>query len=373
MTVFRIDGFETYGDNTATDAQIETRIGATMQTTHNLVSGGLSGSKSLVFADTGLALQYPTLGSAQGDFITYEFPDGSYRHKNLKVSTNSSIDEIVCGFRVYVPDITDNLDVTLFQNLTGVTTVATTVSILGGTGMRVRDASSTNHDVTGVLTKGQWHYIEIEYKMAPSSAGGFMKVYVDGTEQISTGSVNICSFTFFSQYGCRLGVQATSNQLDTSENFRLDDVYLLYEDGVINTGPIGECKVVPLEPDADATPNDWTPSTGSDNWDMVNGQGWDTATYVEGSSGNDDHYTTEDLSGADTVHAVQFTTILESVTSASDLHLGCDNGTADEQDMGSIATGTGGVSMHQCHETDPSGSAWTQSSVNSVESTQRVV
>ena len=218
MTVFRIDGFETYGGGTTSNADIESHIGATLQTTHNIVSGGLSGNKSLVSAETGLALQYPTLGSAQGDFITYEFPDGSYRHKNLKVSTNSSIDEIVCGFRIYIPNITDNQDVTLFQNLTGVTTVATTVSILGGTGMRVRDASSTNHDVTGVLTKGQWHYIEVEYKMTDAAGGGFMKVYVDGTQQIDTGNVSIASFSFFAQYGCRLGVQATSNQLDTSEN-----------------------------------------------------------------------------------------------------------------------------------------------------------
>ncbi len=372
MTVFRIDGFETYGDTGTSNADIETHLDDSFQTSHNIVSGGLSGNKSLVAATTGFAIRFPALGSAQGDFVTYEFPNGSYRHKNLKVSTNASIDDIVCGFRVYVPNITDNLDVTLFQCLTGTTTAATTVSILAGTGLRIRDAGSTNHDVTSVLTKGQWHYIEVEYKMAPGSAGGYMKAYVDGSEVLDTGTVNITSFTFFSQYGCRLGVQASGNQTDTSEFYELDDVYILWVDGVNDTGPIGPCKVVPLVPDADATPNDWTPSSGSDNYAMIDGQGWDTATYVEGTSGDDDHYTTVDLGSVDSVHAVQFTTIVQGQTSASDLQLGCDNGTADEQDMGSVGTGSV-VSLHQCHEVDPSGVAWTQSSVNSVESTQRVV
>jgi len=372
MTVFRIDGFETYGDTGTSNADIETRIADSFQTTFQSLNGGFSGSKSLIAATNGFAMQFPQLGSAQGEFLVYEFPNGSFRHTNLKVSTNASIKENVCGFRFYCPDITDNLTVELFAAMTSASSSASSVSLLSGTGVRVRDASSGDHDATGVFTKGAWHYVEVEYKLAPASAGGYMKVYVDGTEVVDTGSVNITTFTFFSQYGLRLGVKASANQTDTSEFFALDDMYVLYYDGVIDSAPLGNCQVIPLKPDADASPNDWTPSSGTDNFAMIDGDDWDTGTYVEGSSGNDDHYTAVDLGSVDAVHAVQFTTIVQGQTSASDLQIGCDNGTADEQNMGSIGTGSV-VSKHQCHEVDPSGSAWTQSSVNSVESTQRVV
>ncbi len=78
------------------------------------------------------------------------------------------------------------------------------------------------------------------------------------------------------------------------------------------------------------------------------------------------------MGSIDTAHAVQVTVICEAVSSDEVLELGFDDGTADLDDRGDIEVAEGLYSVQTCHNVDPSNAAWTQSSINSVESVQKV-
>ena len=98
---------------------------------------------------------------------------------------------------------------------------------------------------------------------------------------------------------------------------------------------------------------------------------WETADYVDATAtGDDDHYGLTTLA-ADAVHGLDIRVVCEAVDGTPNLHIGFDDGaTADEEDMGTIATG-GAVCKRQFFETAPT-AYWDASEVNAVEATQRM-
>jgi hypothetical protein len=223
------------------------------------------------------------------------------------------------------------------------------------------------------LTADTWHYIELEWKFTTSGNGGYMKIYVDGNEVLDTGAENMTTFTFFTSYGFRIGCSGNTNQTGGSR-FAFDDLYAMEIDGVEHTAPLGACRVLAMRPSGDAVPNDWTPSTGSDNYALVDDTDVDETDYVDATAtGDDDHYDLTPLDGVSTVHGVRFDVACEVVDGTPNLHIGCDNGTADEDDMGIPGMGVSGVvNVQEFHQKDPDAADWTESSVESVEATIRM-
>ena len=103
MTVFHCDGFETYGTTSTSGTDVQSRINGTDNTTFTLVSSGHGGDVSLIddFATEGLALEFPEIDAASGEYLTYEWPDGTGRFSDYQVATNSSAPTMVTGFRFF--------------------------------------------------------------------------------------------------------------------------------------------------------------------------------------------------------------------------------------------------------------------------------
>lgn len=376
MTVFMCDGFETYGNLSTLGSDIETRLGNTDKISFVEISGGHTGNLSLIndFESVGLAVEFPSVQAGRSEWIRYEFPDGSGRFPDYKLPTNASHPTMCVGFRFYNADTTPNLQSTIWSCLTGSGSGAASLRrATNKVDLEFLPASGTNTVMSGALSLDTWHYIEIEFKFAPSSAGGFAKVYVDGSEVADITSANMAPFTFNTGYGFEIGCSASTSQT-AGNNFAFDDVYAMEIDGVNHTAPLGPSRVLLLGPASDDAPNDWTPSGGGSNYPMVDGTDWDTTTYVEATTnGDDDHYGLDTLGPQDEVHGASISVVCEAVDGTPNLHIGFDNGTADEEDMGTIPSASGEVQKRMFFEADPSGSAWSVANLNSAEATQRMV
>lgn len=374
MTVFHCDGFETYGDTGTSGATVQANIQATDKTRYIEASGGFTNPPTLIddFETVGQALQFDTLDASRGEFVEYEFPDGTGRFADYKISTNSSVTVFVTGWRLYNGNTDPAQAVRLWEALQG------SGSVLGsrlerasnGVDLIWTPTSGGATTISGVLTVDTWHYIEVEWKATNAANGGYVTIYVDGVEVADITGTNVASGTFFTTYGDRIGVQSSSNDTGGT-NFAIDDVYHLALDGS-HTGPLGPCRVFLLNPTSDASPNDWTPSAGGDNYALIDERDWDTADYVDATAtGNDDHYGLSTLT-ADTVHGIQIDVVCVAVDGTPTLHIGTHDGSnSDEESMGVIATGSP-VQKRMFFEVDPAGGAWSVADVNAVEATQRM-
>lgn len=367
MTLFHFEGFETLGNSSTTGANLETRIIAVPQQTFTELNGGHSTDVALIsdFETVGLALRFPVGITARGTLITLEWPSA------YKVTTNSSHPTMVTGFRYYNADSNPEAVRTIWQHLIGASSSQGSLKTSADNLDLIWDDDTGAHTISSVLTADTWHYIEIEFKATTSANGGFVKIYVDDSEVYHGATRNIVSAAFYTSYGVRFGLVATANETGGNQP-AFDDLYQLHLDGTAHTARLGPCRVLLLKPDADATPNNWAPSTGATNFNIVNKIDWATGTYVEADvTGDDDHYSMDTLPAVTTVHALQVDALVEAVDGTPNLHLGFDDGTADETDVGTIATGSTTVGR-SIHTDDPSGTAWTQSTVNSADLTQRM-
>lgn len=378
MTVFFCDGFEAYGDTTSTGADIQALIQATNDTTFNEVSGGHGGDVSLIndFETVGFALEFPDFDSARAEYVTYENPDGTGRFADYQVATDASAPVLCVGFRIYNADWTvasGTITTTIFQAMNSSSGSAFSVQILNDKEqLRVVDNDALTYDSGSVLSLDTWHYVEVEWKQTTSANGGYCKVYLDGNEVIDTGAADMAGFTFFSTFGFRVGCGISGGNQTGGSNYAIDDVYCMEIDGVDHTAPLGSVRVLAMRPTSDATPNDWTPSTGSDNYALVDDTDVDETDYVDATTtGDDDHFGLSALENVSTVHCARVDVACVAVDGTPTLHIGFDDGTADEQSMGVVATGST-QNFQQTFEEDPSNAAWTESAIEAIEMTMRM-
>jgi hypothetical protein len=135
-----------------------------------------------------------------------------------------------------------------------------------------------------------WHHIEVEAKYNNT---GSLKVWIDGILQINTGSVD----TFNS------GTPATTNiavaSVPNTMTFLIDDLVIWDEIGTdFVLAPMGEHRILTRYPSADTAQKQFTASTGTDNYAMVDDAGMhdgDT-TYVQSTTiGHEDLYDVTDM------------------------------------------------------------------------------
>ena len=373
MTLYLIDGFETYGNKSTTDADLQSNLDNTIRVTHTLGGGGhIARDLAIIddFETQGFAFEFPTLSAGRSEYIVYENPDSHPRLGDFVVPTNGLALTFCTGFRFFNASQTPAQDTEIFTLMTSAVGLAASVDVSSNEADLIYyPMSGSSTTISSVLTADTWHYLEFEYKFTTSGNGGYMKVFVDGVEQANITSSNVASATFYNTYGFRIGCNAGSNQT-AGTKYAFDDVYSMSIDGVDHTAPLGPVRVIKLAPSSDATPNNWSPDIGTTNYTQVDNQNWDNTSYVEAATtADDDHYGLETLGTVDTVHCLQIDVVAQAIDGTPNLHVGFDNGTADEEDLGAIGSQSQDRALF---DADPSGSAWTVSSVNSVEATQRM-
>lgn len=273
----------------------------------------------------------------------------------LKRSLPSSYSTVIFGW-AYVENAA-NAGVDHF-NIKAGSTLTCRVSITAGNKLQIKNSSGTVIATgTSDYFSGVWHYIEV--KLVINGATGSVTVHLDGATEIATttgnfGSTNIDGFS--------LG--------GASINGDFDDIYVADTTGSApNNDFLGDSRVITLYPTSDGASTQWTPSTGTAHWSLVDETTPNSDTdYVASSTPNQiDSYGFQDVSASATVFAVQTNLFARKV----------DSGTRQVADLirqsstnyvGTTYTLASTYSFYtKLYDKDPTNATWTASNVNADE------
>jgi len=356
LAILWLDGFETIGDDTTADSVVQ----AALDLRYQSLKAGSPDDATLIDdfdADSAFALEMPATTVGQTLTLRMELPSA------YQVTANASVGTFVIGARYLVPDVAS--DQNIFGFMTTSTSTPNALKIAANGVDLVLDDNDTTETISGVVTEGSWHYIEWEFKPTSGANGGYTKVYVDGSEVFSDTSRNVLQ-TFFSVWGFNIFGPAS---LDHTGNERVafDDLCTLAIDGD-NIAAFGPGVIRRHAVTADGMTTDWTPSTGIDNYALVDEIPKSESDYVSTSTDTDvDNYelsTALSVTG-DILGVVLEAEAIEDTSGTHTLHVGLDDGMVEE-DSGSVTTGSN--SFVKCHHAKtPSGDSWTNTDFDATE------
>jgi hypothetical protein len=151
------------------------------------------------------------------------------------------------------------------------------IAVGGGLTMTFNNsAGSAIASTTSIIPAGVWTLIEIHYKQHSST--GILQVKVNGVQEInftgntqSTSNGGLASF-FATTVTGTLGQQ-------------IDDLIVHDTSGSVDNSWVGDQFVTMLLPNGDASPNQWTPSTGSNHYAVVDERASnDDTDYLESTT-----------------------------------------------------------------------------------------
>ena len=198
------------------------------------------------------------------------------------------------------------------------------------------------------LDQSIWYYIEVS---ANASATGTITVNVDGVQWVQATSANTTNNTNFN--GFRLGHNDSADY---------DDVYV--SDSLT---PIGCPRVITLFPETDDTPNDWTPSTGTDHAALVKEPSATDTTYLESATvAQQDEWTYDDLpSGAKTIFSASPQIRQQKQDAGTPkLKVYVDSGGTTPNSTGSLVATDSFTYIGDSYDLDGDGAGWTQAKVD---------
>ncbi len=235
----------------------------------------------------------------------------------------------------------------------------------GTLSLRRNGATLTGGTSAQALSINTWYYIEVKLTIADSVAADSCKVRVNGVDWITIAAGQDTKNT----------TNAAANQfrLLTSANitFNFDDLYICDQSGTTNNNFLGDCRVDTAFADADGTYSQFTPSTGTTHYTLVDEAAPNTTDYNAGANvGDRDSYGFAALPAltSQVVYGVQVNAaILKDDAGARSASTMVRSGTTNA-DGASVALGTTQTYLSQIYETDPSGGgAWTESAINAAE------
>jgi hypothetical protein len=187
-----------------------------------------------------------------------------------------------------------------FAFRTGTVTNIARVGVNASNQIIVRNVGGTTI-ATGatVLTSGVWYYVEV--KIFVNGASGTCEVHLNGAAEIAStvgnfGSTNMDNFTMLPS---------------AATNTDFDDMYCLDTTGAAPRNTfLGDVRVGTIMPTADGAHSQFTPSSGSAHFSLVNEVSGtfpdgDTSYVSDATPGDYDTSVFEDIDGGATVLAVQ--------------------------------------------------------------------
>jgi hypothetical protein len=216
-----------------------------------------------------------------------------------------------------------------------------------------RNGTVLGTSAAGVLAINAWAYIEVEF--VRHATAGVFNVYVNGTAVLSLSSQNTGA------------TDITSIRIDGLNQVQsFDDLYT-----TDSSTRLGECRVDLLPPSADTAQKDFTPSTGTTNYNMVNETQYNEDTnYVSAATvGNKDLYDVTDLPFTPaSVYAVKVTwRARKDDATTRTVRANLKSG-ATTANGATKAMGASYQSYSDVYVTDPNTSAaWTVSAVNAIQ------
>jgi urease gamma subunit len=342
MGVFKLDGFEGYGPDgtqSSTDATLDRRMNMRW---HRLDSDFSPGSK--IIGST----------SARGGELCWDmFENNGHTFRTYL----PNVEDIVMGFAI--KPTTDQYGTFFYFRHGGSQILHFGIDSMGR--IWLKDSTATLIATSAPVVKfRRWTYIEI--KATFHDTAGSVEVRVNG------GTTAVISET-------SLDTAVTHNHADNIQWFyrdttQWDDIYLIDQDTAGLSDFIGPAIVRRLSPSADTATADFTPSTGSDNYAMVDDARADDADYVSSSTVTDDDlYDYDNLpSEVNAVKAVAIVTSFYTTggSEAKQIAALTKSGTTAIEETG-VAASISDLWQDAIHitETDPdTSSPWTVSGLN---------
>jgi hypothetical protein len=302
----------------------------------NVIAGGTAG----VSYDTGTVRTGTYSGkvdvSSDTDYFSYK---ASWNGNGTKSST--TYDYISGRFYFRTTDATPSADTVIAK-------IGTTELELKTTGyLEISSTAGTNQ-----LSDNTWHRIEFIY----DAFWDYVFIRVDGNNDLTY------SGTISADDDIQLGVTTSG-----TGTFYYDDVVFFATDDFDAAGWLGAGQVDMVYPDGDsATDTGWTASTGN-KYECVDNAPYITSDYVYTTAVEAYSATTANLSGVQTIYAVQ------AVGSSQDMSSGTDTGSirirysssTSDTDAYNIPNST--TLLGKCDNKAPDDSVWTSSILDSTE------
>jgi hypothetical protein len=119
-----------------------------------------------------------------------------------------------------------------------------------------------------------WHWVEVHYKL--SSSAGVFEVWLDGVRVINVTGVSTSGAGGSTVTNIWLG----STHAGNGPSMWYDDLYIADPNTPPGAYPLGDSRIETLKPNADAGPNNGTPSSGTSHFAMVNENQWSSANSL---------------------------------------------------------------------------------------------
>lgn len=211
-------------------------------------------------------LTMPVLGGLGLNIPGSGFNDGITKNLPSVYSTGS----FGVGFHLYIPDgqskNSANYNLMSFYNSS---TLRYCVALTQAGNIEIRSAKTTGGTVyaasTDTLDDATLYHIEIKYVFSATVGG--ISIQVNGQPFVSaltlnTSAASVSSITW--------GYSGSNVWTGTSAGFIMDNFYIWDSTGTINNDFIGERNVYTVMPNADTATADWTLSSGTSGYDLIN-------------------------------------------------------------------------------------------------------
>jgi hypothetical protein len=289
-----------------------------------------------------------------------------------------AVNEAVIGAAVRVETSNSSTNCGIFQfEESG--TIHLTLSITDAGQFRVyrgnTDGTLLASSDTGLVSEGNWYYVE--FRGLIDNSAGEVEVWLEGEQILSTAALDTRNGGTSGVADRLLLVASTAAGLSQRGVVSFDDVYWLDTAGSAPyNAALGPVRVDRLVPTSDGASSDFTPSTGSDNFAMVDEDLPDgDTTYNESSTvSHKDIFGLSDLATpSGTIFAVQ-TRVRARRTDAGAVDLiPSIISDATEDDGATRALGSSYSEFSDIFTADPDGSvAWSDAAVNALQAAYRI-
>lgn len=241
-----------------------------------------------------------------------------------------------------------------------------------GTLVVQRAGSATLAISSNSISLNTWYYLE--FKATIHDSTGAFELRLNGDVWASGSNVDTRNAGNASVN--RLALGADGN-MSVSATQYFDDFYVADTSGSAPQNDfLGDVRIDTVYPSADGNYTQFTPSTGTDHYALVDETTPSTSDYNEsGTAGHKDSYTMQDVSSIPgTIFGVQVNAYAHKDDAGlRSLKIGVRSGTTDSVDAGS-ALSESALYYRHILETDPAtAAAWTESGVNAAEALVEVV
>ncbi|WP_160809574.1 hypothetical protein [Nitrosomonas sp. HPC101] len=212
-------------------------------------------------------------------------------------------------------------------------------------------------------------YNYIEYKTVIHDTTGSFELRLNGVTILSASNIDTKATANASVSSISFGF---SNGLYHSKSvWSYDDIYILDTTGATNNDFLGDVRIDAIYPSADGNYAEWTPSTGSDHYALVDDATPNTTDYVSDSTvGNKDSFVMGNppAMAGQLIYGVKVKAMAnKDDAGARDLKVGVRSGTTDDLSAAQ-ALSTSWRYYSNIYEVDPAtGLAWTPGTVDALE------